>query len=294
MDKFFDDLYSDRILKTNGKPYRDKRDFRRDFGAFWSWHRTKTYKTAHKIIPDVMEYISGPKQSRPDFVFFTFEQLRDVILQQTNSEDIKALLMIVFDLGARPSEFYNIRKADISFSDSDNKYMVEIPEETSKTFGRKIKLWISSTILQNYLKRNEFDDTDFVFLKHKYRIDKFLQRMNKARTVKEISEKHGKSITMYDFRHCSVCYYLNRYPTAKDMKYRFGWKKESMIEYYTRFLGMQDYLSEEDMLSPEDKTKLEKELAEQKKRNQEMEERVKRLEAMIYGRLMGEVKSSCR
>ena len=106
--------------------------------------------------------------------------------------------------------------------------------------------------------------------------------------------RNTNELTLYDFRHCSACYWLPRYKSESALKYRFGWKKESMIEYYTRFLGMQDYLSEEDMLSPEDKTKLEKELAEQKKRNQEMEERIKRLETMIYERVLGEVKSSAR
>ncbi len=274
LEKFFDELNKDKIKKANGEPYKDKRDFKRDFSSFWHWHMVKTYKEQKTNIPDITEYITTPRESKPKFVFFTLEDLRDKILTKTNNEDLRAVLLILFDMGARPSEFFNIRRKDVSYSESDKKFMVEIPEEISKTFGRKIKLWISSTAMKNYLNKHNFESNDLLFIKKRNTIKKFFQDIHKDKEVKNICFQYEKTLSLYDFRHSSSCYYLNKYPTAKDMKYRFGWKKEDKIEYYTHFLGKQDFLSEEDMLTPEDKTKLEKELAEQRKANQQLSEQM--------------------
>lgn len=280
LEKVFDDINCDNIRRQDGRPYKDKRDFRKDFTTFWHWHMLKTYKTNGLRLDDITEYITTSKESKPKFVFFTLEELKEKILQHTSNEDLKAILLILFDCGARPSEFYNIRRSDVTYSEIDKKYMVEIPEETSKTFGRKIKLWISSNTLHRYLQRHNFSDNDLIFIGKKNYMKVFLWELRKKSDIAKITHV-GKNITMYDFRHSSACYYLNRYPTAKDMKYRYGWKKESEIEYYTAFLGKQDYLSEEELLSPEDKTKLEKELDAQKKANRIMEDRLLRLENMF-------------
>ncbi|MDP2749574.1 MAG: site-specific integrase [Nanoarchaeota archaeon] len=281
LEKFFDDLNSDKLRKVNGEIYKDKRDFKRDFSSFWHWHMMKTYKTKDQRINDITEYITTNKESRPDFLFFTLDELKEKILSNTNNEDLKALFLVLFDLGARPAEFYNLKLKDVRWSDSDNKYLIDIPEEVSKTFGRKIKLWISSIILKKYLARHDFQPEDYIFIKKKNHMKKFLFELNKKEIWKQFNQKVHKNITFYDFRHSSSCYYLNKYPTAKDMKYRFGWKKEDKIEYYTHFLGKQDFLSEEDMLSPEDKTRLEKELDEQRKKNLVIGERMVNMERQL-------------
>ena len=109
IQKIFDELNNDKIRRQDGKPYKNKRDFKKDFSVFWNWNRIKTYKTKGKKIEDITEYLTTPFESKPKFIFFTFEQLKEVILQHTNNEDLKAILMVLFDLGARPSEFYNVR-----------------------------------------------------------------------------------------------------------------------------------------------------------------------------------------
>jgi len=40
--------------------------------------------------------------------------------------------------------------------------------------------------------------------------------------------------------------------------YRMGWSKEEQIKYYSEFLGLSDEISDEDMVTAEDKTKLQK------------------------------------
>jgi len=65
---------------------------------------------------------------------------------------------------------------------------------------------------------------------------------------------------MYDFRHCSCCYWLPRYKSESALKYRFGWKKSDKIHYYSEMLGMKDTISEEDLLIDVTKTEIEKRL----------------------------------
>ena len=59
-------------------------------------------------------------------------------------------------------------------------------------------------------------------------------------------EATGK-LSLYDLRHCSACFWRPRYKTESALKYRFGWKKDEMINYYTRFLGMEDTIKESDL-----------------------------------------------
>jgi integrase len=261
--QFFDELNSDKIKRDDGTPYKDKRDFKKDFSTFWEWHRQRSFKLKGQKVESITDYLSTPLESKPKFVYFTLDDLKSKIMSATNNEDLKAVLLVMFDLGARPSEFYNLRLNDFEMSKDRKKYLVNIPEEISKTYGRKIHLWLSTTALKNYVQRNKFSGDDLIFINKKSHVKKFLWEINKRSDVKKLTATVAKSITFYDFRHSSACYYLNRYGT-KEMKYRFGWKQESEIEYYTSYLGKQDFLTEDQLLSPEDKTQIEKELADVK------------------------------
>ena len=87
-----------------------------------------------------------------------------------------------------------------------------------------------------------------------------------------------KEITMYDFRHASACYWLPRYKSESALKYRFGWKKSSMIHHYSKLLGMRDTIQEEDlMLNDEVKTMLERDLESEKNARMLLSEEVEAL-----------------
>ncbi|MDD3993799.1 MAG: hypothetical protein PHX15_01205, partial [Candidatus Nanoarchaeia archaeon] len=72
--------------------------------------------------------------------------------------------------------------------------------------------------------------------------------------------------------HCSCCYWLPRYKSESALKYRFGWKKSDKIHYYSELLGMRDTISEDDLLTPDVKTEVEKELVETKNENSLLKE----------------------
>ena len=48
--------------------------------------------------------------------------------------------------------------------------------------------------------------------------------------------------------------WLKRYPQTRGLLYRLGWKKEDEVSYYSEFLGLSNQISDEDMLTTEEKT----------------------------------------
>jgi hypothetical protein len=81
-------------------------------------------------------------------------------------------------------------------------------------------------------------------------------------------------LTMYDFRHCSCCYWLPRYKSESALKYRFGWKKSDNIHYYYEMLGMSDTISEDDMFVDITKTDIEKKLETSLKEREILQEKL--------------------
>ncbi len=102
--------------------------------------------------------------------------------------------------------------------------------------------------------------------------------------VSEAGQKYSE-LTMYDFRHNSCCYWLPRHKSESALKYRFGWKKSDKIHYYSELLGMQDTISEEDMLLDVTKTEIEQRLEKSEKENKILHERVDYMESSI-GKIM--------
>ena len=93
-------------------------------------------------------------------------------------------------------------------------------------------------------------------------MNRYLKRLATRLFGDEVSQAGQKysQLTLYDFRHCSCCYWLPRYKSESALKYRFGWKKSEKIHYYSELLGMSDTIKEEDMLIDITKTEIENEL----------------------------------
>jgi len=91
--------------------------------------------------------------------------------------------------------------------------------------------------------------------------------------VSEAGKKFSE-LTMYDFRHCSCCYWLPRYKSESALKYKFGWKKSDKIHYYSEMLGMKDTISEEDLLVDKTKTEIEQRLTETEKENTILKDKI--------------------
>lgn len=286
--QFFSDMKTGVFTKKDGTKYRSVDTYAKIFRAFWNWW-IKVNKKKGKEIPNIT-YDLDTKQDQSPWVYLTEKEVKT--LAEHSPFDYKVLILFLYDTGMRaPTELMNIRVSDI-YGDCKE---VQVREEASKTFGRRIKLMICSQLLSQYIKSKELTGDDVLFDIKPYTVNKYLQRKAEklfGRGVSLAGEAFSK-MTMYDLRHCSCCYWLPRYKSESALKYRFGWKKSDKIHYYSGLLGMKDTIQEEDMLVDVTKTELEKELTLTKKENAILNERVDSMEKQMKEILVMLNKVSC-
>lgn len=271
-------LRTGEIKKTDGGLYKAVADYAKIYKSFWHWYM-KTQKKTGKLLPDITEDLDTSRE-KAKFNYFTIEQLK--LLADNSKYEYKVMMYFLFDTGIRaPTEFLNVKRKDLIYDQNRRTYSLNIRDETSKTFGRKIKLLLSSQILKTYIEHNNFEPDDFIFQKTAPAINKTLRK--KGRDLLKLD-----NLTMYDFRHSSACYWVNRYPTESALKYRFGWKRSNMIHYYTEFMGMKDNISEEDLIDADEKHAMQKQMEEQQQRLLLMEEQLKQIQALTLKEAMKE------
>ncbi len=274
--EFFTGMKSGEIKRVDGGIYQDPANFVKIFKAFWHWHQKVNRKKGIEIY-DITQDLDT-SVDKPKWVYLTEEEIR--LLYDKAQYHYKVLIMFLFDTGIRaPSELINIKVSDFQ----NNFKELIIRDEISKTFGRRIKLMICSDIIRGYIKNESLKNDDFLFNRRSDTINQYLQRLAK-RVLGEKKSPAGQrysELTMYDFRHCSCCYWLPRYKSESALKYRFGWKKSDKIHYYSELLGMRDTISEEDMLIDVTKTEIEKQLTKSENKNEILQERVDILEKQM-------------
>jgi integrase len=191
-------------------------------------------------------------------------------------------MMFLFDTGIRaPTELMNVKVSDLYNECKE----LNIREETSKTFGRRIKLLLCRDMIKEFILVKKLSKEDYLFKISPPIANQYIKRLALKLFGNEESEAGGKysQISLYDFRHISCCYWLPRYKSESALKYRFGWKKSDKIHYYSELLGMKDTISEEDLLIDVTKTEIEKRLAQAEKDKEIMGERMAELEEQLKG-----------
>ncbi len=268
--KFFNNMRNGTIRRIDGKQYRSIVDYINPFKAFWHWHM-KINKKTHIEIPDITAYLDTSK-SKPRWVYLTEENVRQLCDHAKPAQ--RVLIMFMYDTGIRsPTELINVKVSDLF----DDFKKVHIREEIVKkgSFGRKINLMLCSNLLKQHITDNSLQPDDQLFGICPPVVNRYLKRLAKrvlGDGVSPAGEKYS-NLTMYDFRHCSCCYWLPRYKSESALKYRFGWKKSDKIHYYSELLGMKDTISEEDMLVDLTKTEIEKRLLKTEKENEILKEK---------------------
>ena len=276
LHEFFTGMRTGEIKRVDGTTYQDPANFVKIVKAFWHWHQKVNRKKGIEIY-DITQDLDTSKP-KPKWVYLTEEEIRK--LHDNAIYYYKVLIMFLFDTGVRaPSELRNIKVSDFR----NNCKELNIRDEISKTFGRRIKLMICSDIIKGYIKNENLGKDDYLFSRKAPTMNQYLQRLAKRAFKDEASPAGQKytEITMYDFRHCSCCYWLPRYKSESALKYRFGWKKSDKIHYYSELLGMKDTITEEDMLMDIGKTELEKQLTKSENDKNILKERVEMLEKQM-------------
>jgi integrase len=266
---FFGGMRNGTILRIDGIPYKAPVDYVKIFKAFWHWYQKVSRKKGFRV-EDITVDLDTSKD-KPEWVYLTEKQFKKLCNEATY--EYRVLFMFLFDTGIRaPTELMNIKVSDFY---NDFKEL-NIRDEISKTFGRRIKLMLSSDFIKDYIESRNLEKEDFLFTKKPCTMNQYIQRLSKRLFGEEKSlagEKYSK-LTLYDFRHISCCYWLPRYKSESGLKFRFGWKKSEKIHYYSELLGMSDTITEGDLILDEKKNEIEKELAKTRKEKDLMQEQI--------------------
>lgn len=274
--KFFSEINSGKITRKDGTAYKSASDFVKSFKAFWHWHQKVNRKKGNSI--DDITIDLDTRKEKPEWVYLTEAQIKK-LCDNANYER-RVLIMFLFDSGIRsPTELINIKVSDL-YNDCKE---LNIKEEISKTFGRRIKLMLCSRLLIDYIKTKNLSENDYLFMISPGAFNKYLKRLGKKvfGDVKSLAGKKYSELTMYHFRHCSCCYWLPLYKSEISLKYRFGWKKSDKIHYYSEMLGMKDTIQEEDLFVDVTKTEIEKKLEKSEKDKELMQDKMEQMEKQM-------------
>jgi integrase len=284
LHEFFSKIRNGEIKRLDGKVYKSPGDYVKIFKAFWHWWQKLNRKKGTKIEDVTVDLDIHNK--KPEWVYLDEGQIKKMC--DNALYDYKVLIMFLFDTGIRaPTELMNIRVSDFY-----NEFKeLNIREEVSKTFGRRIKLMLCSDLIREYISDKKLVEDDFLFTKQPYSMNKYLHKLAKKLfgDAKSPAGQRYNELTLYDFRHCSCCYWLPRYKSESALKFRFGWKKSDKIHYYSEMLGMRDTISEEDMLVDVTKTEIEQRLIKAEQDKSILNERMKVLEKQMV-EILGLVK----
>jgi hypothetical protein len=271
--KFFTEMGNGTITRLDGASYKSPEDYVKIFKAFWHWHQKINRKRGIEIQDITLDLDTS--KDKPDWVYLTEEQVKKLV--DNAIFDYKVLMMFLYDSGIRsPTELINIKVSDFY----NNFRELNIRDEISKTFGRRIKLLLCSDQIKEYVSCKGMTLNDYLFTKDPKVMNRYLKRLAKrilGDAVSPAGQKYSE-LTMYDFRHCSCCYWLPRYKSESALKFRFGWKSSDKIHYYSEMLGMRDTISEEDLLVDLTKTEIEKRLLKSENEKEMLQDRVDVLE----------------
>ncbi len=240
---FFNKIRNGTLKRVDGKVYQDPVNFVKIFKAFWHWHQKVNRKKGVNI--DDITIDLDTSVEKPKWVYLTEEQI--MTLCKRAPFEYKVLITFLYDAGVRaPGELLNLKISDF-YNDFKE---VHIRDEISKTFGRRIKLMFCSKLVKEYVNKRGLSKEDYIFSMSPFTINHNLQKLAEKTlgTERSLAGQKYSELTMYDFRHCSCCYWLPKYKSESGLKYRFGWKKSERIYYYSEMLGMQDTISDEDLL----------------------------------------------
>lgn len=168
----------------------------------------------------------------------------------------KAIIMMLFDSGARISEFLNIRIGDLT--KKDNYYTVRIKH--SKTKPRTISIPMCTQLLNSWLSAHPDKDNPQAQL--------FPVTYDALRIYIKTQGKSvlNKNVNIHLFRHSSATYYCHRL-NQYQLCYRYGWSMTS--DQPQRYIDREGINEQEtaEIIKSDDLTML-------KRENQELKETV--------------------
>ncbi|MDD9952936.1 MAG: hypothetical protein OXR66_01205 [Candidatus Woesearchaeota archaeon] len=238
----------------------------------------KVKKRGGQTVVDICEELDT-RCEKPRWVYLT-EQEVEKLCRHANYK-YQVLIRFLYDSGIRaPTELVNVRVRDLT----EDCTQLHIREETSKTFGRKITLLHCPPLLREYIHDQGLKPDQYIFDFSPSVANRYLKALG-SRVLGDGTSAAGKTypeLTLYDFRHSSACYWRPKYKHESAFMHRFGWTTADMVAYYTEFLGMHDTITDEDLLTSEAKTALERQLGAMEREKALVDERIAAIEEKLH------------
>ena len=212
-----------KIIKTKKLAHSTKLDYKKTIRKFYKWLLGN-----NDHFPELVDWIDTYDLPREVSAL-----TRDEVERLADASKIrdKAIIMLLFDSGARAEEFLNIKISDLT--KRDDTYKVRIVH--SKTKPRTIHLPIGSKYVDLWLQEyKDRDDQRYLFP-----ITYEAMRMMLHRVSKRIL---GKRVTPHILRHSSATYYANLL-NHQQLCYRYGWSMASDMP--NRYIDREGIFEEE-------------------------------------------------
>ena len=232
VEQFEKALTSASLLSNRGEAYSNttKVDIRRALKVYLRWRLGSTKASKLTGWLDTRDVVKSHDYLREDEV--------EKLYKHCKSAQERFLIAVLFDSGARATEFHNIRVEDVHLPEkAENFPRITLKEEYSKTKGRTVSLYWKHSLeaVREYLKERQADllRSDEPIFNGGYLASRFfLMRLGK-RVLK-------KSIHYHLFRHSSATYYATKL-NRQQLCYRYGWAFSSrMPDIYISRSGMQN------------------------------------------------------
>jgi integrase len=230
IESFEKHLSSGQLLSDRKTPYADatKVDIRRGLRVYLRWKLGSAKATKLTDWLDTRDVWKTPD--------FLKETDVEKLYKACKSPEERYVIAILFDAGARASEFHNIRFEDIDLpEESRNHVRLTLKEEYSKTKGRTISLYWKHTLeaVREFLALRRLNGTrsdEPVFTRSYTAVRLFLRRLGK--------KVLGRSVHYHLFRHSSATYYADKM-NRQQLCIRYGWTFSSnMPDIYIARAGV--------------------------------------------------------
>lgn len=231
MEQFVQNLEEGKMLTRSNKPFSDesKTDYKKTIKKFWKW---KDGNNSH--YPEIVEWLDTSVKVK-EIPALSRQEVEKLIDFSPNARQ-KAIIMVLFDSGARIEELLNVRlKSEHVYWNYDSKcYMIRL--EFSKTKPRTISLPLSTKHLQNWLDVHPQKDNPQSQL---FPISYQNLRSSLYRFGKKILDKR---VTPHVLRHSSATYFANKL-NHYQLCYRYGWTMSS--DQVNRYIDRAGILEQE-------------------------------------------------
>lgn len=277
LEDFIQALESDKIVKKSGQPFSDatKVDIKKAIKKFWKWK-----DGGNKQYPELVEWIDTYDAVK-EIPALTRHEIDNMIEYANNPRD-KAIVIVLFDSGARVEELLNVRlKKEHLFWKEDLKcYMVRL--EYSKTKPRTISLPLSTNALNRWLEVHpgKNDPLSQLFPLSYPALKMVVNRLG----LKALN----KRTTPHILRHSSATFYANRLKSPYKLCYRYGWTMAS--KEVNRYLDREGILEEETAISVKsdevavynrENLKLREDLTFEREKNSELQDKFEELKGEL-------------